>query len=147
MSHRIAGGESLEDHMADILIAASPEPGAIVKSILAGHNLFCARTLEQAEKLLRERPFDLIICTIVFDESRMFDLLRLAQSRPAWQRIPFVCARVRSRVMKSPLALQAMALSCTVLGAAAFLDVAKFEDPKREMRDAIEGFLKKPSRN
>src|SRR5688500_14398082 len=85
--------------MARILVAASPEPRAVVERILAGHELACAETMAQAEQLLRERTFDLILCTIVFDESRMFDLLRLAKSRPEWQPIPFVAARVRSHVL------------------------------------------------
>src|SRR2546423_14844704 len=67
--------------MATILVAASPEPRAILERILAGHQLFCAEGMVQAEQFLGERTFDLIICTIVFDESRMFDFLRLAQAR------------------------------------------------------------------
>jgi hypothetical protein len=59
--------------MATILIAASAEPREIVKRILAGHEICCAETMAQAEQLLREQMFDLIICTIAFDESRMFE--------------------------------------------------------------------------
>src|SRR5438094_133241 len=81
--------------MAKILVAASPEPRAILERVLAGHELFRAETMAQAEQFLVERTFDLIICTIVFDESKMFDFLRHAKSRPESQRIPFVCARVR----------------------------------------------------
>src|SRR2546421_13049192 len=52
--------------VASILVAASPEPRAILERILAGHELACAETMAQGEQLLRERAFDLIICTIVF---------------------------------------------------------------------------------
>src|SRR6059058_5449232 len=76
--------------MAKILVAASRAPRAIMERILAGHELSCAETMAQAEQFLRERTFDLIICTIVFDESKMFDLLQLAKSVPEWHRIPFV---------------------------------------------------------
>jgi CheY-like chemotaxis protein len=128
--------------MAKILIAASPEPRAIVERILAGHELACAQTLAQAEQLLRGQSFDLIICTIVFDESRMFDLLELAKSNPRWQSIPFACARVRAQILHSPTALRAAALTCRELGAQAFLDIADYSvDPQREMRDAIERLL------
>src|SRR5947209_20520357 len=110
--------------------------------MLAGHELSCPDTLAQAEQLLRDRPFDMIVCTVFFDESRMFDLLRLAKSRPEWQRIPFVCARVRSHILRSPTALQAAALTCQTLGGNAFLDIADYQvDPEREMRDAIERLL------
>ena len=71
--------------MARILVAASPEPRAIVERILAGHELSRAETMAQAEQFLHERTFDLIIGTIVFDESRMFDLLRLVKGGlPYW---------------------------------------------------------------
>src|SRR5205823_3293486 len=123
------------------------EPRAIVERILAAHELSCAETMPQAEKLLRERTFDLIICTIVFDESRMFDFLRHTKSSPEWQRIPFVCVRVRSHILRSPAALEAAAFSCRALGAEAFLDIADYRvDPEREMGDAIQRLLDTASR-
>jgi CheY-like chemotaxis protein len=128
--------------MARILVAASSEPRAVVERILAGHELSCAETMAQAEQFLRERTFDLILCTIVFDESKMFDLLQLAKSRPEWQRIPFVGARVNTRVLRSPTGLKSAAFTCGALGAAAFLDIADYQaEPEREMRDALEGLI------
>ena len=133
--------------MAQILVAASPEPRAIVERILAGHDLFCAETMARAEQCLGERGFDLIICTLVFDESKMFDFLRVAKSRLEWQQIPFVCVRIRGHILRSPTALEATAFTCRELGAAAFLDIADYHaEPEREMRDAIEGFLDTTSR-
>lgn len=98
--------------------------------------------MPQAEQYLRERSFDLIVCTVAFDESKMFDLLQLVKSKNEWQEIPFVCARVRYYILRTPGAVAATALTCRTLGAAAFLDIANYEvDPEREMRDAIERFL------
>jgi CheY-like chemotaxis protein len=97
--------------------------------------------MAQAEQLLRGQPFDLIICTIVFDESKMFDLLRLLKSSPKWQRIPFVGARVRAHVLKRT-SVRSAALTCETLGAAAFLDIEDYKvEPEREMREAIERLL------
>ncbi len=128
--------------MAKILVAAPPELRAIVERILVAHELTRAETMPQAEQLLRERTFDLIICTVIFDESKMFDFLRHAKSSPEWQRIPFVCARLRSHILRSPAALQAAAISCRALGAEAFLDIADYQvDPEREMGDAIQRLL------
>ena len=133
--------------MARIMVAASPEPRAVIEQILSGHELTCADTLEQAEMLLRERIFDLIICTVAFDDSRMFDLLQLAKSKPEWQRTPFVAARVRPHIIRSPAALRGLALTCGTLGAEAFLDIVDYQvDPKREMREAIERLLDTTSR-
>jgi DNA-binding NtrC family response regulator len=133
--------------MAKILVAASPEPRAIIERILAGHELCCVDTMAQAEQFLCERTFDLILCTIVFDESRMFDLLRLAKSRQEWQRIPFVCVRVRPHIFDSPIAMRAATFTCQALGAVAFLNITDYQaNPEREMRDAIEHLLDTPSR-
>src|SRR5256885_8989687 len=107
--------------MARILLAASPEPRAIVERILAGHELSLAETMAQAEQLLRERTFDLIICTIVFDEAKKFDLLRLAQPSSERQRNPVVAAQVRPPILCSPRARRAAAVTCAQLAAAAFL--------------------------
>ena len=133
--------------MAKILVAASPEPRGIIERILAGHELSCAETMAQAEQFLRERTFDLIICTLVFDDSKMFDLLQLAKSMPERQRIPFVAARVRPHIFRSPTAVRDAAFTCGTLGAEAFLDIADYQvDPEREMREAIERLLDTTSR-
>jgi CheY-like chemotaxis protein len=128
--------------MSRILVAASPEPRGIVERILAGHELACAETMEQAEQLLHGQRFDLIMCTIAFDDSRMFDLLKLAKSKAEWQAIPFVGARVRPQVLRTAAALKAAALTCQELGAAAFLDIASYDiAPEHEMRNAIERLI------
>jgi CheY-like chemotaxis protein len=130
--------------MAKILVAASAVPRAIVERILSGHDLSCAETMVQAERFLREQNFDLIICTIMFDESKMFDFLQLAKSKPEWQHIPFVCARVSRRVLQSPTAMKTAAFTSRELGAEAVLDIKDYQaqaDPERGMRDAIEKLL------
>src|SRR5436190_24328643 len=98
--------------MARMLIAASPQPCEIMRRILAGHELSCADAMPQAEQYLRERSFDLIVCTVVFDESKIFDLLQLVKSRNEWQGIPFVCARVMDYVIRLPGSVAATALTC-----------------------------------
>jgi hypothetical protein len=133
--------------MGRILLAASPEPRAILERILSGHELSCATTFVRAKQFLGERTFDLIICTIAFDDSMMFEFLQAAKSTPGWQGIPFVCARVRSSILRSPIALQAVQFTCAALGAATFLDIAQYRvNPELEMREAIDRLLDAPSR-
>jgi hypothetical protein len=72
----------------------------------------------------------------------MLDLLQLAKSRPEWQGIPFVAARVRAHILRSPTALRDTAFTCGTLGAEAFLDIADYKaEPEQEMREAIERIL------
>ncbi len=128
-----------DSHVARILIAASPEPGAILQRVLFGHDLFYALTIVEAQEQLERQTFDQIVCTILFDESRMFDLLRLAKSKRQWKRIPFVCTRMRSTSVDSPIGLEGVAIASKALGAAAFLNIAEYKiDPEREMREALE---------
>ena len=133
--------------MARVLVAASPEPRAVLERILAGHDISSAGDMAEAEQLLRERTFDLIICTVVFDESRMFDLLRFAKATRNCQSVPFVCARVRRHILRSPTAVKAAAFTCGALGAQAFLDIEDYAldaDPEQGMREAIERLLDAP---
>jgi hypothetical protein len=138
------GAESRIEPMATIMLAATSEPREDLTRILAGHDLSCPETLEKAEEMLRTRHFDMIVCTIFFDESRMFDLLRLAKSAPEWKPIPFICARLRQRVLETSITREAVAFTCKALGAAAFLDVGNYpESTDHEMRAVIERFLNK----
>ena len=128
--------------MAKILIAASPEPRQLIERMLAGHELYCAESMDQAQQSMCKRSYDLIICTLLFDESKMFDLLRHAKSKPEWRLVPFVCTRVKSHLPWSSIALKAVEFTCEALGAAAFLDIDNYPtDTLREMRKAIERFL------
>lgn len=128
--------------MARILVAASPQPREVLKRVLAGHDLTCSATMGEAEWFLGRQTFALIVCTISFDDSRMFDFLRLAKAKAKWQKIPFVCARVRRTTLTSEIALEAVAFTCRELGAAAFVDIGHYKTaPEREMREAIEHFL------
>lgn len=99
--------------------------------------------MSQAVTFLTDARVDLIVCTIVFDESKMFDLLRLIKAAPEWEAIPFLCARVRPHILRSQTSLEAAALTCRILGAEAFLDIADYKvEQEREMRSAIERHLK-----
>src|SRR5439155_4599184 len=129
--------------MAKILIAASQEPQAICKRILREHSLVCTGTLAEAQRELESNGFDLILCTIAFDESRMFDLLRYAKSKRNWKRIPFVCAKVRPKVLDYPSALEGVKIACDALDAAAFLDIDSYSggNPELGIRKDIERLL------
>jgi hypothetical protein len=97
-----------------------------------------------AERFLRKGPFDLIICTILFDDSKLFDLLRFVKSRPEWRDIPFAGARVLMKALRTESAVKAAAFTSKEFGAVAFLDIADYKvDPERELREAIEALLPK----
>jgi response regulator RpfG family c-di-GMP phosphodiesterase len=129
--------------MAKILIAASSEPMVICKRILDKHELICAESIAEAENLLETEKFDLIVCTVLFDESRMFDLLRFVKASRKWKRIPFLCCRLRQKALDYAVALESVQIACRALGADAFLDIQNYEsdDPESELAEDIERFL------
>lgn len=132
--------------MARILIAASPEPRRILERILADHQFTSAGTPGQAATCLQKVAFDLIICTVMFNEYRMFDFLRLVKNSEEWEKIPFICAQVISNVPGMSGASQGTRFAAEQLGATAFLDILDYqEDPQDQMRLAIESCLLKKS--
>lgn len=121
--------------MSKILVATSAEPRAILEDVLKGHELLFAERMAEAERLLESNDLDEIVCTVLFDDSRMFDLLRLAKSKRKWKEIPFVCARMRLNVVDSAIALEGIELAAKALGAAAFLNIADYSSPEGMRKD------------
>jgi len=64
----------------------------------------------------------LVLCGVHFDESRMFDLLRLAKADKRFRSIPFICYRDLQSELAPPL-LESLRIACTALGAEAFIDL------------------------
>jgi hypothetical protein len=137
--------------MYRILLAASPESQEICQRILKNHYLLCVATVPEAQQYLEAGNIDLIICTLVFDDSRMIDLLRLVKEHRKWKHIPFICLRLVSRILDHPNTLEGIQNACEALGAAAFLDIGCYSvAPEKQMLEDIEKHLpsrKKPSRN
>lgn len=103
-----------------VLLAATQRGLPVLRKLWRGHvQALPAASLPEAAKLLAQE-IDVIVCTIHFHESRMFDLLRLAKSaRPD---TPFICCRVlHTRLEKHGIA--AVRVAALAQGAAAYLDL------------------------
>ena len=112
--------------MAKILIASIAETTQAFQQLLKGHDLTFTFRMAEAEQLLHKQSFDGIVCTILFDESRMFDFLRLAKSKTKLKDVPFVCAKIKSAEVP-PEVLESIAIACKRMGAAAFLNLADYQ--------------------
>lgn len=102
-----------------ILIAAAAGL-SVLKDLFETHaEIIYASTLPEAARKLDEEKFELIVCTIHFDDSRMFDLLRYvrAMSSP----VPCVCTRVLDTTLRGSL-LTAMTIAVDTAGAT-FIDL------------------------
>ncbi|HEX6267919.1 MAG TPA: hypothetical protein VFZ81_13615 [Burkholderiales bacterium] len=105
-----------------ILAAMRPEGAVAVERALGRYvEVVPAYTFEEAVKRLQGRDdLSLILCGIYFDETRMFDLVRLA--RKEFPRIPIVCCRIGPSEVPE-VTLEAVGIAAKSMGAEAFVDM------------------------
>lgn len=86
-----------------------------------------ASRITLAHKLLREGA-DLVLCSVQFDESRMFDFLVAAKSDPKTRDTPFLCFRHLASALH-PTIFKSLEIACRAEGSE-FVDLA---DLRREL--------------
>src|ERR1051326_8952508 len=106
-----------------LLIAAAKEPFKKVFAVLSPHfELTHVSTLEKALASARKNKPDAIVCTLLFDDSRMYELLSTLKNDPELSAIPFItCRAYVSNLPQS--ALDGIEATSGLLGAALFLDL------------------------
>lgn len=98
-----------------------------LSEILAGHEVVLVRTLEEAQRAIERTQFDMIVVTVHFDDSRMFDLLRYLQASDRHGNRPLVC--VRSQRFTSPtISIEGLEIATKALGCTLFLDLTWYAD-------------------
>lgn len=77
--------------MAKILIAAIPSGAEKLTKLLADqHELYFSTTVEDVLDQAKQQSFDLLIVGVLFDYSRMYDLVRAAKNSPALKSTPIM---------------------------------------------------------
>jgi PleD family two-component response regulator len=111
-----------------ILIAAQPVAYEILAGMLGElFELHRAHSIRDALTVLEKNPrIALIICTVAFDESRLFDFLQQVKDKENTRDIPFIGCRVISSVLTADSIDRLIAL-VKFFGAADFLDIARME--------------------
>jgi CheY-like chemotaxis protein len=126
-----------------ILVADVPELDARLAEVLAGQDLHFVRTVDEAMRALAQQDFDLLVISVHFDDSRMFDLLREARTDARNNGIPIVCVR-EPGLGFTAISSQTLEVTCRALDANVFLDLATMNDDggrNEALRAAIEGLL------
>ena len=126
----------------DVLVAEVPGVIPLVQEAWQDNFslTFCTSTAE-AEGLLEKR-FDVIVCGTHFAESKMFDLLRMAKSKPNAQGVPFLCIRVLDGELDGT-AFQSISIATCALGAAGFVDLNRwrreygFDQAREKLRQLV----------
>ena len=125
-----------------ILVADTPESDRRLNEILVGHEVSFVRTLGEAQRVLGQEHFDLILVGVHFDDSRMFDLVRHVraggQSEP-----PVACVRTH-RFVSPSLSIEGLEIAARALSCNLFLDLTKHPDDaggNAEVRKLLDGLL------
>ncbi|HYG55275.1 MAG TPA: hypothetical protein VD965_08250 [Burkholderiales bacterium] len=105
-----------------VLIGDVAQEDARLRSILQGDELHFVRTTGEMERALDAQPFDLAVVCVQFDESRMFDTLRLLRAREG-PHLPIACIRGDSAA-RHPFTMERYREPVTSLGADTLIDFA-----------------------
>jgi DNA-binding response OmpR family regulator len=120
----------------NVLIADTGD--ARLSAILAGHNLAFVSKLDEAKNLLAGRGFDLIVIGVHFDDSRMFDLLRLVRGQERHRATPVICV-LTVDFTRHAIAGEGLEIAVKALGGTAYVDLKRTGDT--EVRQLIDELL------
>lgn len=108
-----------------MLAADVPEGLKALCNIFAPQmEITCASSIEDAVRQLAD--IDVIVCGLHFDDSRMFDFLRIVKASPLTRAIPFVCYRDLDSEL-APTMLESLQIAIKALGGTAYVDVYIFK--------------------
>lgn len=105
-----------------ILAADVPNEHRTLQKVLDGLvTLVPVTTIDDALSALHA-SIDAIICGIHFDESRMFDLIRMAKAEMSTRSVPIICYRDLESGL-SPALFESLEIACRAQGAESFVDL------------------------
>jgi DNA-binding response OmpR family regulator len=122
-----------------ILVADVPEMDARYTAAFGGWEVSFVRTVAEARKLLAAAQHDLVAVGVYFDDSRMFDLVRVLRADRKYATVPIVCVRNRAGFMN--VTTDTLETTAKALGADVFLDLVHFADDhatNQALRAAVE---------
>jgi CheY-like chemotaxis protein len=139
-------GREVSRSAGRVLIAGTPEAVSLARAVLGeALQVVAVHSVQEAlEALAAREPFHCVVCSLRFDDARMFDFLytfRASRARTA-PRVAYVHA---SPPGLSPSVSRAIETALRSLGVAAFVDfpalVAEFGEPaaREALRRAILG--------
>lgn len=128
-----------------VLIAAQPAAALLLEEMLEELlELIRVQTIADGIIALQREAgrIDLIICTVLFDDSRMLEFLQAVKQDSSISGIPFVCCRLLPTVLAHDSMIR-LGQVCTYLGAREFIDLPGLDKlhgvnaGKRAFRNAV----------
>jgi hypothetical protein len=113
---------------ARILVAADHNTGSRLQKLLGEeHEVVAVTTIAAAINSAQTQIFDLVICGISFDESRMFDLLKSFKRTKSQRAKPFICYRQGEYELGANIE-SGVATAARIIGANCYLDATQMSD-------------------
>jgi hypothetical protein len=128
---------------ARILIAAPIAGQKFLVPCLVGYEISTAETFTQAIRLLSVDAFDLVVCSIHFDDSQAVNLLQEIRKDSSQFKTPFVVSRTIPSEHRQLLRLAVETME-KAFGAIPYIELDSYKDspdPVAAMREAIEKHL------
>jgi CheY-like chemotaxis protein len=127
-----------------ILVADTSESDRRLSAILAGQDVMFARTIGEAQRLLAQQQFDLVMIGVHFDDSRMFDLVRHVRAGGHHAGKPVACVRSHRFISAAAISLEGLEIAARALACNIFLDLTKYPDGAHgnaEVRKLLDALL------
>ena len=127
-----------------ILVADTSDSDRRLSAILAGQDVTFARTIGEAQRLLAQQQFDLVMIGVHFDDSRMFDLVRHVRAGGHHAGKPVACVRSHRFISAAAISLEGLEIAARALACNVFLDLTKYPDDAHgnaEVRKLLDALL------
>jgi CheY-like chemotaxis protein len=127
-----------------ILVADTSDSDRRLSAILAGQDVTFARTIGEAQRLLAQQQFDLVMIGVHFDDSRMFDLVRHVRAGGHHAAKPLACVRSHRFISAAAISLEGLEIAARALACNVFLDLTKYPDDAHgnaEVRKLLDALL------
>jgi CheY-like chemotaxis protein len=127
-----------------ILVADTSDSDRRLAAILAGQDVVFVRTIGEAQRLLAQQQFDLVLIGVHFDDSRMFDLMRHVRAGGHHAAKPVVCVRSHRFISAAAISLEGLEIAARALACSLFIDLTKYPDDAQgnaEVRKLLDGLL------
>ena len=125
--------------MKKILVADVPQMDLRYTTALSGWEIEFVRTLAQARQAIGRARRDVIALGVYFDDSQMFDLLRIVRADAVHASVPVVC--VRGRPGFTAVSSRSLEIAVKALGADEFIELAAGEKGDGTLRAVVEKLI------
>lgn len=116
-----------------ILLAETPERSEGLRLALEGYvDIIVSSSLEDASRQIG-KELDAVLCSVNFDDSRMFDLLQLLKQDSATRKIPFICLHTLDSAL-STTCIRMTERAVALMGGDGFIELSGW---RRDLGDEV----------